>query len=903
MALAFGLPRLLQRSSAHGIDSAGPKQQGCCSNIPASLRRMVGTYYTTEGNFNSTLILNNKGPNQIAVTPILHSQNGQTFTASPVAVGGESSQEVDLNALASTAGPQFRSGSFEFTYNGRMLEMGGGLRIVDSRKSLIFDEQMLEPGMKFSSARLEAVYAVPFDSAKVSVMVTNTTAQPVAVEGQATFAGLNGRHPVRGVLRPYEMSVVDLPPGLIRNASAGAVSINHNGAKGALLAMIHVQDSDRGYSESVNFTDPAQGKTAELHGAGLRLGSVNNESLRPVIAVRNIGSGATTVTASVPYSKQNGGTGKISLPQLSLAPGEIKLFDASNPQLRQRDFSTAGLEIKYTGAPGSVIASATSVSQSGNHVFALPLKDPQGGMSSTGGYPWFINETSSTVVFIKNVTNEQQEFMLNIIYTGGHWGSNVRTLAPGQTFALDVRRLRDSQEKGSDGSVIPLNETSGHVSWSLRGNRNKVLIGRAQMVDFSNGIASTYECQCLCGWIWDGAQLLPGSVTGFPGSVTLFQVQSRYRDCFGNDMGWQTLSSSFVSNNVTHSSDNSGVATFTSPATGTAIAPGSTYLRASWTEWYYQQEYIASEWTCVAYAAAAACAAFCDVQNPSVTIPDSLIAVGKNYSIDVNIGVSPPSNQTPITLSLSTTSGTGQARFTSNNSTTLTITQTSTVNISGITESSTSNNIFLEAKAGDATLAGRSFTVVEVTLSLRTSGQFSADNAARNALNDYLGSYDLGTRFANGTGGSAWSTVVEIVGTVKPSNFTHAILIDRTIISSRIYQESSLLTNLSKDDVVDTSLPFARDDDPQPNGKVYDADGPTMEANPPPSVGTTLRRRTNFYQYAWINTATPARVSANLNWYCRLSVIYTSSGFQLSNSVQGDNVAAAGTTNLSWNLQ
>ncbi len=194
-------------------------------------------------------------------------------------------------------------------------------------------------------------------------------------------------------------------------------------------------------------------------------------------------------------------------------------------------------------------------------------------------------------------------------------------------------------------------------------------------------------------------------------------------------------------------------------------------------------------------------------------------------------------------------------------------------------------------------------TLFSATLSLRTNGQFSADNAARNALNEYLGSYDLGTRFANGTGGSAWSAVVEIVGTVKLSNFTHAIQIDRTIISSRIYQGSTLLPNLSKDNVVDTSLPFARDDDPQPNGKVYDADGPTMEANPPPSVGIILRRRTNFFQYAWINTATPARVSVNLNWYCRLSVIYTSSGVQLSNSVQGDNVAAVGATNLSWNLQ
>src|SRR5262245_7589058 len=162
-----------KRSSAHGVSSAKKKQQGCCSNQPAILRRMVGSYYTTEDGFKSTLILNNKGPNQIVVTPILHSQNGQTYTASPVGVGGQSSSEVDLNLLASIAGTRFRCCSFEFTYEGRLLEMGGGLRIVDVEKSLIFDEQLLEPGMKFPSSQLEAVYAVPFEDSQVSLIVTN----------------------------------------------------------------------------------------------------------------------------------------------------------------------------------------------------------------------------------------------------------------------------------------------------------------------------------------------------------------------------------------------------------------------------------------------------------------------------------------------------------------------------------------------------------------------------------------------------------------------------------------------------------------------------------------------------------------------------------------------------------
>jgi hypothetical protein len=581
-----------KRSSAHVIANAKKKQQGCCSDQPAVPRRMIGTYYTTEDGFQSTLILNNKGPNQIMVTPILHSQNGQTFTASPVAVSGQSSSEVDLNALAQVVGPQFHSGSFEFAYEGRLLEMGGGLRIVNAEKSLIFDEQMLEPGMKFPSARLEAVYAVPFEGSEVSVIVSNTTDQPIIVNGDAIFAGTNGHHPIQGQLGPHETQVVNLPHGLVKKASAGAVSLNHNGVKGALLGMIHLQDAHRGYSESVNFTNPG-GKTNERQGAGLRLGDVNKDPLRTLIAVRNIGTSETTVVATIPYSKQNGETGTITLPQVSLAPGEIKLLNTLNPQLRRTDFDTAGLEIRYTGAPGSVIASASSVSRSGNHVFAVPMKDPKGGLSSTGGYPWFINESSSTVVFIKNTTDKPQDFILSIIYPGGRWGLIHPAIPAGQTISVDVRKLRDSQQKGVGDSVIPPDAVSGHISWGVRGIAEKVLIGRAQTVDFARGMAATYECQCPCAPSWTGeARMSPGNPTLSLGEQRTIVIEAEYIQCLGGIPQWFEITPFDLST----SSDNPFVVTY-SLSTATAQEEGSAGISAQWTE----QMVFATEKPCPTY--------------------------------------------------------------------------------------------------------------------------------------------------------------------------------------------------------------------------------------------------------------------------------------------------------------
>jgi hypothetical protein len=469
------------------------------------------------------------------------------------------------------------------------------------------------------------------------------------------------------------MQVINLPRGQVKKSLAGAVSLNHNGDKGALLAMIHIQDADRGYSTAVNFINPG-GKTTERHGAGLRLGSVDNDRLKAVIAVRNIGESATTVTATVPYSKQNGDTGTISLPQVSLGPGEIKLLNTSNPQLRQNDFATAGLEIKYTGAPGSVIATASSVSQSGNHVFALPMKDPKGGLSSTGGYPWFINETSSTVVFIKNTTDEPQYFHLDLVPSNSErWGSNLRLLAPHQTFVLDIKKIRDSQEKGIEGNALPPDATIGHVFWSVRGNP-KTLIGRAQTMDFRNGLSSTYECQCNCGMSFTDAVLEPGGASEFPGYTEQFIAREQDTNCFSGQQSWYDVPPFMVSFSV----DNPSVSQIDSFGLMTALAPGQTFVRGFWNTVGIIHKDANGE--CWVESATAEPTAFCEVQAPDFTIahdkqqtgirPSGIIA-GINGAdppipvadtqATVTVSTNPPTSGQNVTLSVVDDSSDGLA--------------------------------------------------------------------------------------------------------------------------------------------------------------------------------------------------------------------------------------------------
>jgi hypothetical protein len=185
-------------------------------------------------------------------------------------------------------------------------------------------------------------------------------------------------------------------------------------------------------------------------------------------------------------------------------------------------------------------------------------------------------------VFIKNSTEKPQQFHLDIIFPGGQWGANLKTLAPGQTFKLDVREIRDSQVKGSEGNTISQDATSGHVYWSAFGTSEKVLIGRAQTVDLAHGMVSTYECQvCPCPSSFANARMMPSSVIGYPGYTELLHTEQQNRNCLG------TLGSWFTPSGVTFSSTNPSVATIDSGGLMTAIDYGSTTLYGSWTGTVY----------------------------------------------------------------------------------------------------------------------------------------------------------------------------------------------------------------------------------------------------------------------------------------------------------------------------
>jgi hypothetical protein len=196
--------------------------------------------------------------------------------------------------------------------------------------------------------------------------------------------------------------------------------------------------------------------------------------------------------------------------------------------------------------------------------------------SSSGGYPWFAEDDYSSVVYIKNVTDKPQTFVLDVKYRQGMWGSGLKTVPPGETYVFDVKQARDSQIKGSEGNTIPLDAENGHIYWTIYGTIEKGLIGRSEAVYAYGGMAQTYECQpCPCPASTNSCMLEPPSLIGFPGDTAQLSFLQRTYNCHGAYGSWFPVS---VNN---FASDNPGVASISSGGFSTALSPGTAQFSVS----------------------------------------------------------------------------------------------------------------------------------------------------------------------------------------------------------------------------------------------------------------------------------------------------------------------------------
>jgi hypothetical protein len=581
----------LSSTIAEPIESPTP----CCSDKP---HQLMGTYYSINNGLTAKLLLNNKGPSPLVAQPTLFAMTGERFDTPAVTVDGQSFQMIDLRNWIQTAGPQFQEGSIQVFHVGQDLVLGAQVYLTNESESLSFDEKLVELG-SFKSSRLEGLWWLPKQNGKIRVALSNTSAASLAVTVAA-----DGRTPQRSgqvtvQLSAKETRILDVRTDILDQehgaiSRSGGISISHSGAPGDLLARGFAQDRVLGYSLPIQFSDPAAAKSADVQGVGLRLGSAGGELLKPVVVVRNAGADATTVSGRMPYTRDDGTRDAIVLPAMYLAAGDSRTVDIAQV-MREQDCpwfdGIGGLEFHYSTAPGSVLITALSVSDSSNQVFRVPMWDVAAQRSPTGGYPWYIDGNSSTKVYIKNALAEPQNYFLQVNYPGGTYAIGMKSLAGGETVTYDLRKLRDEQVPDSHGRVIPLDVSSGQVHWSANGSG--MMIGRSEQTDLVAGISSNYACMNCCEDSPYEERVTPSTATIAVDQSSFFIAEEQFRDCYGNltDFTFVTYAN--------WSSSNQDVATVEEiNGNATGVGAGTATITASWDDCTYFYNPIFGECRC-----------------------------------------------------------------------------------------------------------------------------------------------------------------------------------------------------------------------------------------------------------------------------------------------------------------
>jgi hypothetical protein len=305
-------PEISERLVAATTHRSKNKTANCCGGDEGNNKPhlLAGAYYTINNNFSAKLLLNNKGPLPIEVQATLFSLRGERFDAPPIIVEANAHQFEDFAGWVAVAGQQFREGSIQLFHHGKDLMLGSQIYLTDETHSLSFDEKLTELG-KPGSARLHGVWWLPSPKGAVNLVLSNTTNTMLSVS-----TTIRGKSPKREAgttldVAPHETKVLNIERDLLGReqgamSSFGAISIEHDGGPGALLARAMAQDTSRGYSLPIQFTDPATAKSNNLQGAGLRLGSAFRESLSPTVVIHNAGGTETTLNGRVPYTTVDG---------------------------------------------------------------------------------------------------------------------------------------------------------------------------------------------------------------------------------------------------------------------------------------------------------------------------------------------------------------------------------------------------------------------------------------------------------------------------------------------------------------------------------------------------------------------------------------------------------------------
>jgi hypothetical protein len=536
-------------------------------------------YFIEQGDMTSTLTLNNNVPEPTEVKVTVFNSKGEAFTAPTITLPPMNAERLGIRELTKEARGDFHSGNVQVSYYGPSMGVTSQISIAAANKRIAF-ESAENSTMDFASSRLDGIVWVADNGTQASAVLTNTTSDSLTISfgTQLIMRSLT--------LNAHETQVVDLKPFIMRRqgASAALVHIEHNGMPGALMVTGFAINERSGFSCNLPFIDRATAKTAQLAGAHVRFGRADAKEGFPAgtrfsapLLVANAGDAPSTAHIFVDYTI-GGVAHHTEIATLNLAPQELRQVEIAS-ELARRNVSgpvdDAGVDIAYSGTLGSVIARLTSVDQSGDYAFEVPVKDPLAESMRVGGsYPWRLDGGYTTVLHLKNTSDKRVYALVQVRYEGGSYNLERLPLQPFQSIAVDIKQLRDAQQKDIRDSVMPSDVAGGQIGWFEEEVGS--LIGRAEVRNVAEGVSSSFSCGdvCPCPPASSSTYLTPGSSAGDAGGTAQFQAMEQRQDCRGTVFGPynRTSDSAWSSSDMTVFTVSGGLVSCLQSGSGTVQA-------------------------------------------------------------------------------------------------------------------------------------------------------------------------------------------------------------------------------------------------------------------------------------------------------------------------------------------
>ncbi len=367
------------------------------------------------------------------------------------------------------------------------------------------------------------------------VALANVTSQPVQATVQVSDNQANSLAQHTVTISPHGMKLVNLTELPSALGTEGGINITYTGLPDSLVINGGVQDEAVGYSAGLAFASsplqpsqlPSNMKLTEFNSIaelGLMAGAADpmmnfpaGTTFTPFSVLRNISNAPISLTPTI-WWMQAGQAHSAQLQPVQLQPYQSQSLNLTQMlALSGIPNYNGSFNIVFNGSlkRGALLTAAGSVDQTKNYVFQIVPGGVAESASKSIQY-WSTNNGDDTMITLWNPTDESQDLILTLYFTGGHYLVPIH-LDPRATRMINLSEIVQSAPPDSEGNTIPptVHDGSAKITGNLADNQNILIAMDAGIYNVRKATCG-WVCYTCNGWV-DGTN----SVTPNPFAVTV----------------------------------------------------------------------------------------------------------------------------------------------------------------------------------------------------------------------------------------------------------------------------------------------------------------------------------------------------------------------------------------------